>query len=159
MTQDITPASILSLIGTDKQERERFAQYAIQQAIDGTRDPLMMHLQLKAMEDIIKRITSDDAYRNACIDEAAKYDSRNAFEFHNAKLQLREVGIKWDYSNTGDSFLVELNEQIDRLTEAKKAREKFLQAIPASGIANPETGEIVYPATKTSTTSVVVTLK
>ena len=125
--------------------------------LSGDYNPLDVELQLKAMEETIKQLRSDEDIRQFVLSEAEKHGK--SFEWRGAKMSVREVGVKYDYASSGDSEWAMLDAEIKELTEKKKAREKFLQAIPDMGTVNPETGETIYRPAKTSTTSIAVTLK
>ena len=127
-----------------------------QELLSGDYNPLDVELKLKAMEETIKQLRSDEEIRAFVLSEAEKYGK--SFEWRGAKMSIREVGVKYDYASSGDSEWALLDAQIKELTEKKKAREKFLQAIPDMGTVSPETGETIYRPAKTSTTSIAVTL-
>jgi len=153
-------SSILALFETTKSERLAFVNSIIESVIEGKVDPLQAHLQVKAMEEIIKTITDNPVYKDAILDEAMKYGK--TFTRHNAEVQIKEVGVKYDYSNCGDptyELLAKLKADIDAQL---KEREAFLKAIPKAGqdIITPE-GEVVniFPPSKSSITSVTVKLK
>ena len=130
--------------------------YMKQELLSGEYNPLDVELKLKAMEETIKQLRSDEEIRAFVLSEAEKYGK--SFEWRGAKMSIREVGVKYDYASSGDSEWALLDAQIKELSEKKKAREKFLQAIPDMGTVNPETGEAIYRPAKTSTTSIAVTL-
>lgn len=154
---ELTPTSIVSLFDTNKEQRESFAEYAIAGLKEGNVNPLAFHINLKKMEDAIKRISSHPEYMSLVLDEAEKHGK--AFEMHNAAIRIGEVGTKYDYAVTEDETYKELEMQKKELEAKIKARQAFLQTIPESGIADPETGSMIYRATKSSSTSTVVTLK
>jgi len=130
--------------------------YMKQELLSGDYNPLDVELKLKAMEETIKQLRSDEEIRAFVLSEAEKYGK--SFEWRGAKMSIREVGVKYDYAASGDSEWALLDAQVKELTEKKKAREKFLQAIPDMGTVSPETGETIYRPAKTSTTSIAVTL-
>lgn len=162
MTEQLTTTSILSLFDTTKEQRESFALDVINRLEAGDADPLKVHLQVKCMEEMIKTLTANTRYKSALLDAAEKHGTKS-FQFHNAKFDIREVGTKYDYSNCGDPVHQRLDQQVASLTIELKAREKFLQTMPEKGMPtfDEETGEALtlYPPSKTSTTSVAVTLK
>lgn len=151
---------VLSLFELDKNQRAELVQQTIDRISNGELNALKAHLQVKAMEDIIKGITSDDVYRDMLLDEAAKHGSKT-FEFGNGKFQTREVGVKYSYDQCNDPELADMYAQSDELLERIKLRQKFLQTVPLSGIDVRVGDEMVtvYPPSKSSTTSVTVTLK
>jgi hypothetical protein len=125
--------------------------------LSGDYNPLDVELQLKAMEETIKQLRSDKDIRQFVLREAEKHGK--SFEWRGAKMSIREVGVKYEYSTSGDSEWAILDAQIKKLTEKRTAREKFLQNIPEMGTVSPETGETIYRPAKSSTTSIAVTLK
>lgn len=162
MTQELTTTSILSLFQTDKSQRESFASDIVQRIDNGEVDPLIVHLQLKCMEDIIKVINSNSSYKNAIL-EASQQQGQKTFQFHNSKFEIKEVGVKYDFSKCEDIVLAKLHKQLEDLSAEVKARETMLKTVSEKGmiVTDPETGETftVYPPAKSSTTSVAVTLK
>lgn len=160
-TFQLKTTAALSLFQTDKAERAAFAQDVINKALEGATDPLKIHLQLKCAEDIIKQITGNDEFKKCLIDAADKYGNK-AFEFMHAKFQKREAGTKYDYTNCNDPVLIDLEQQAEAINEKLKARQKMLQTVPLSGliVTDETTGETftVYPPSKSSTTTIVVTL-
>lgn len=158
MENQLSAGSILSLFQTTKDQRQVFAESVIESLENGTRSAIDIHLQLKCMGDIIDRIISDKNYREYLNTEAIHRG--RTFEVHNAKFTIREMGGKWDYSKTEDTELHEL-EYAKLLIEAQiKKRQEFLKNIPEGGMADPETGAMIYRAAKpATTTTVAVTLK
>lgn len=162
MTTELTTTSILSLFETTKEERQSFCIDLVSRLENGEVDPLKLHLQVKSAEDLIKKLNENTIYKSILLDAAQKYGAKS-FDYGTAKFEIKEVGTKYDYSQTGDTLLIELEAKFAELSDQLKARQKFLQTVPASGmtIVIEETGETitVYPPAKSSTTSVAVTLK
>ena len=148
----------LSLFETTKAERQDFAQYVVNGLKDGLSDPLKVHLQVKCMEDLIKQITSHPEYKDLTLDEAAKYGK--SFEMHNAKFEVKEMGVKYDYSACGDPVYNELSQKMAELEKEIKDRQAFLKAVkPGTEILVEDEVVVLYPPVKTSTTSITVNLK
>jgi hypothetical protein len=149
----------LSLFETTKAERQDFAQSVIKGIKDGLSDPLKVHYQVKCMEDIIKNITGDAEYKSMTLDEAAKYGK--TFDHYNAKFEVKEMGVKYDYSVCNDPVYNKLKAQLTVLEDEVKAREKYLKAIPTTGVETLLEDEVItlYPPNKTSTTTITVNLK
>ena len=148
----------LSLFETSKQERQNFAEQITNNLLEGLADPLKVHLQVKCMEDFIKQITSNSVYKDLIVTEAIKYGK--TFEHHNAKFEIKEAGVKYDFQNCNDPILKELEDKFSILDTEVKERQKFLKSIKES-VEVLIGDEIVtlYPPVKTSTTSVTVNLK
>lgn len=154
---ELSVVSTLSLFETTKDERASFVNQMVTAIQEGNADPMKVHLQIKCMEQLIEDLKSRPEYKDAVLEEAAKYGKK--FEHYNAEWSIRETGVKYDYSNCGDEQYNELQAQKIELDAKIKERSKFLQNIPISGVADPDNGNMIYPPSKNSTTSVIVTLK
>lgn len=110
---------------------------------------------LKSMEEIVKRLKSDNDIRDMILEDADKYTEKT-IELNGCKFTKR-TSSKYDYSQCGDSKFNKLDRQIKELTFERKARENFLKALQEPQI-DEETGEIINPATSTGSEVVAVTL-
>jgi hypothetical protein len=161
MLQDqISTTSLLSLFDTTKEERQSFCIDVISRLEAGTTDALKVHLQVKSMEDMIKQLTDNKVYKSLVLDAAEK--NGKSFKFGNAEIQVKEVGTKYDYSQVNDPKYFALKTIADEANKALKEREDFLKTVPMEGLqVVDENGELntVYRPSKSSSTSVAVTLK
>lgn len=146
----------LTLFQTTKAERHTFASELVEQVKDGHLNPLQVQLQLKSMEDLINAIKENTEFKALVLGEAEKHGKR--FEYMNSKIEIKEARPKYDYSVCFDSEYNQMEAELETLKIKMKERAKFLQTIPHAGVANPETGEMIYPPIKTSTTTIAVTL-
>lgn len=157
---ELTVISIISLFELNKVERQDFITRVVDQ-IDHL-DPLKLHVQVKNMEKIVEGLTENQDYKRAVLD-AAGLQGQKKFEYLNSTLEIKEVGVKYDYTQTGDLELFEWQTRSAELAEKIKQRQKLLQTVPVKGmiITNEETAETytVYPPSKSSTTAVQCTLK
>jgi hypothetical protein len=160
MTNELTTTSILALFQTTKEERQSFALALINEIESGNVDPLKVHLQVKCMEDIIKLLNSNTVYKTAVLDAAEKHGQKS-FDYQNSKVEIKETGVKYDYSQCGDPVLKELLDRKEDIDIILKGRETFLKTVPEKGMELKIDDEIVtvYPPSKSSTTSIAVTLK
>ena len=171
-TEDqLTTTNILSLFQTTKSERLSFSEKVIENINEGTGDPLKVLLQLKAMEDIINTITNTSPkdnknfalavkFKEAILDAAQKQGKE--FEYESAKFRVGEAGAKFDYSKCGDNETLEMMEEVKRLSTEVKARQDLLKMMPIEGMKKVDKyGEVcmIYPPSKTSTTTLFCTLK
>jgi len=150
----------LGLFATDKAQRFEFANDIVNRVIIGEVDSINIHLQLKAMEEIIKTIQGNEVYKRILLDESEKYGK--SFDKYNAKFSIKETGVKYDYSQCNDSILLELMDKQELLDNEIKERQAFLKTVPIQGLDIIDfNGEVlkVFPPSKLSTTSVTVTLK
>lgn len=162
MTNELTTTSILSLFETNKEQRQDFAMRVVDSLDEGKAEPLKVHLQVKCMEDIIKLLNTNTRYKDHVL-EAAKVYGEKSFQFQNSKVEIKEVGTKYDFSKCSDPVLAEMYAKQSELDAAVKARETMLKTVSEKGmiITDEGTGETftVYPPAKSSTTSVAITLK
>jgi hypothetical protein len=154
----IVTTTDLSLFETTKAQRQDFAQSVINSLKEGLTDPLKVHLQVKCLEDIVKQLTTHPEYKDLTLEEASKHGK--SFELHNAKFEIKEAGVKYDYSNCGDPVYNELAQKMAELEKEIKDRQAFLKAVkPGTEILVEDEVVILYPPVKTSTTSITVNLK
>jgi hypothetical protein len=158
MNQELS-TQVLQLFHTTKEQRKEFVQNVVSSIENGEADAIKVHLFIKSMEDLVKQVNDDKTYKQYLLDAAEKNGKK--FSAFNAEFSIREVGVKYDYSQCNDPEIVDLENQINELTEKLKGRYKFLQTVPQSGIDVRVGDEMltVYPPSKSSTTSVTVTLK
>jgi hypothetical protein len=109
----------------------------------GNHDPLAVHLCLRAMEELIRKVK--DGIIEQVLAEAEKYGK--IFDFHGSQFQITSRRT-FDYS--GDSVWAELD-------NSKKKREEMLKHLSAP-VADPETGEMIMPAVSKTTQVLSVTL-
>jgi hypothetical protein len=160
MQTDLTATSILSLMDTTKDQRRTFVEDVVRRIDAGEANPLTVHAQVKSMENIIETLTDHPLYRQHLLYEAEKHGKK--FEFHNSEFQVKEAGVKYDYSKCGSLALADAIEMLERQKLFVKEFQDQFKAIPTAGleVINQATGEVEhwYPPTKTSTTVVSVKL-
>ena len=157
--EQLSTINTLALFKTSKQQRESFCVDVVTKIENGEADPLKVHAFVKSMEDIVKLLNDNKQYKNLIL-EAAEQNGKK-FQMFNAEFSVKEVGVKYDYSQCNDPELIEWTAQIEQLNERIKAKQKFLQTVPLAGLDIVVGDEMVkvYPPSKSSTTSVAVTLK
>lgn len=156
---ELSASSVLTLCPSTKQQIQVFADQIINEVTEGNSNPLSVHLQIIALEKTLEVIKS--GIRDHVLTEAEKYGQKS-FEFLGNKVEIREVGTKYDFKGCSDPVWNRIQESIAELKEAMKEREMLLKSIhKTTSIVDEETGEIaeIHPCHKTSTTGVVITLK
>ena len=157
---DLTPTSILALLNTTKEQRSTFVAQVIQRMLDGYAEPIDVHLQVKCMEEICKAIKEDEQYKTMVLESAHRHKGH---EFSNAKVEVRSLPKKYDYSVCNDPELKALETAVEIATADLKAQQKFLQSIPTDGIEYlTKDGEVVRlmpPTVKDGADTVFITLK
>ncbi len=133
------------------------ANKAITAIVGGDIDPITAHINLSRMEAAIAKVKADERVKDITLRELAKYGKKQSFG--DCTLEEVEAGVKYDYSMCGDDELAELENQRYMLDAKIKARQQFLKHIPISGMANPDTGEVIYPPAKSSKTIIKTTFK
>jgi hypothetical protein len=154
---ELTTSSTLALFETTRDQRAVFIDNILNEIKEGNVDVLKVHMQLKCTEQLLDTLNGNPEYKKMLLEQAEKHGKK--FETYNAEFQVKEAGTKWDYSQCGDYTLYGLVAEQAELDKKIKDRQKFLQTLPASGMADPETGAMIYPATKSSTTIVQCSLK
>jgi len=168
--QELTTVNILSIFETTKDQRKSFAEDIVNRLRNGEADPLKVHVQVKAMEEIIKTITDKSEktnknftlaidYNTMLLDAAEKNGKK--FQMFNAEFSVKEVGTVYNWEQCNDPELAELLSIHESTKEKIKQKQDFLKTVPLSGIDIRINDELVtvYPPSKSSTTSVAVSLK
>lgn len=126
--------------------------------IEGNIDPMQALAVLTSFERAIEQVKNDPQVRDICLRELSKYGKQGAtigeFTFTEA-----EAGVKYDYSQCGCSEYEELQERKAEIDAQIRLLEKILKAMPVSGLADTQTGEIWYPPVKSSKTIIKATKK
>ena len=128
------------------------------QIMSGKQSPLKTAVHLKALEELIKKLRTDEQIQSYTLEEALK-EGTNTFKMYGAEIQIKEMGTKYDFSGCNDGLLEDLYDQIKELKDRIKARESMLKSISEDSQAVSMEGEILNPPLKTSKTGISITLK
>lgn len=174
-SQELSATSILSLFQTTKEERISFAQSVLTSLRAGDKNPMDVHLQIKCMEELITVLTSTDEKKNKNPEIAKEYKEILLAEsikqmggakstvYHNARFEIKEVGTQYDFTNCGDPEYIKLQAEFEKAKKALGDRGDFLKKAPVAGFESLDKGSgeliTIYPPSKSSTTSVAVSLK
>lgn len=143
----------------NKAEIKMFGDELLNRVMMGDADPLEIDGRLKALEELINYVRKSDEFQEYLITEAEK-EGAKSFERGNFKYQVKEVGIKYDYSQCNDSILNDYIKDEQMIKEGIKARQNMLKTINQdTEIYDGGTGSRLYPPSKTSTTKVITLLK
>ena len=138
-----------------------YAENALNDILDGFVNPLEVKVKLSAMKAVIEEIEKSDEFREAVLKETEKYHKEELKDLYNATIQIKETGIRYDYTSCNHPQYNRITEEIEKLNVRKKSLEKYLQTVTdETDYIDPETGEMIkiYPTDKTSTTSVAITI-
>lgn len=116
---------------------------------------------LTKMETLCKEIRGNREFIDFVRDEIEKH-GKELVTANGVKLELAEVGTKYDYSQCNDDVLSELEFQLTIIEAKIKERQTFLKTIPARGMEIIKDGgevALIFPPTKSSTSSYKTTIK
>ena len=151
---EITINSILS-----KNQLQIMSESMVQEIIDNNKlidaaDTIMK------MEYLIKSIKDNPDYKDSLVSEIGKH-GKYMNTYTGNRLELAEVGVKYDYSNCHDLELKEMEKQLEILEAKIKERKDFLKKLPAHGLEILRGDELlkIYPPSKSSSTGYKSILK
>lgn len=111
---------------------------------------------LAAMEEFTKAVRKSERYIEFLREELVKHNGR-LITTSGAKIEMCEAGVNYDYSHSAEWREVE--EQIKFLQDKKKeVEEKLRKVAPGRMAVDPETGEVIEGAFKTSKSTYRITL-
>lgn len=136
------------------------AEQTAQDIIDNGQDVIKIADTIAKIEFFIAELKKSPEYLDYLISEVAKY-GKGMTTSSGTKLELAEVGVKYDFSKCNDQELKNMEQEFEVLEEKIKSRKDFLKTLSASGIdVMTEEGELVtlYPPSKSSKSSVKCTI-
>ncbi len=133
------------------------AETAIAAVVGGNIDPIQAHISVSRMEAAIKAYKGDDRVREITLREVEKYGKRATFG--DCTLEVRETSGRYDFSECGCSRLADLYARREEIDAEIKALENSIKNLPPTGMADTETGEIIYPPARSSKTTIATTFK
>ena len=145
-----------------KENQILYATTIIESVAEGNESALTVQAKIKFIQDTLK--DASDGIKPMVVEELEKYDKREEISVLNGyRVELKEMGVKYDFSECNHPRLNEIVKAIDKLNEERKEIEVFLKTIKKSMvIADESTGgeEVtIYPPSNKSTTTPVFTFK
>lgn len=131
------------------------AAQAVEAVTEGYVEPLTAYLNVARMERAISIFKQNERVQDIVLRERAKYPKQQ--RFGDCTLEEVEAGVRYDFAECNDARLEALYAMRKSLDADIKERETILKALPASGMADPDTGEILYPPVRTSKTTIKTT--
>jgi hypothetical protein len=147
------PKVELSTIEPSKFSIEMLKSQIVTHFMETGDSPLELLVKSEAVIQLLDGIRAD--LKELVIEELSRYPQGKA-EVLGSELSKMESGIKYIYDQ--DYTWCKLNDEIESRKFALKEREKMLRSITAP-MVDPETGEVVHPATKISTTTFKISLQ
>lgn len=143
---------------TENRTPAQIAQSAKEFFLSGEIDPLLAWRNMTATQKAIEELKKDPDVRDYALSELDKH-GKDA-DLFGCKMERKETGVKYDYSECGDTELLDLYDQIEALKKQVKEREDVLKRIkPKTSLIDEETGQMFSAPIKTSTTTLQVTFK
>jgi len=140
-----------------KAERETFVQMCVDEITSGARNPLQLEIMLKNLEETVNAIRKHPEVKEAIQAEAEKFTEKT-FKVYGCSV-TKANRTSYDFTQCQDSTWERLNSQKQSISEQLKDRENFLKAIkPGMSVADPDTGEVIYPPSWTSSEYLTIKL-
>lgn len=108
-----------------KREIKAMAEGMAGLMINGQEPLLVYYLKLRAAREILSMV--EDEISPDCISEAEE-NGKEGLRVMGATIRLIEKGVRYDFSVCGDAQWAKLDDEIKRLQELRKIREKELKA-------------------------------
>lgn len=147
------PSVDLSTIEPNKFNVELLKQRIVSHFKETGESPLTMLVRAEALQQLLDGIRAE--LKEDVIAELDRYPQGKA-EVLGAELSKMESGVKYAYD--GDYTWSKLNQEVESVKYKLKEREALLKTIKEP-LVDPETGEMIYPAPKYSTTTFKISLK
>mgnify|MGYP000358427046 CR=1 FL=1 len=153
MSLELLPKVELSSIEPTKFNIELLKQTIVAHFRESGESPLEMLVKSEALQQLLDGIRAD--LKEDVVDILSSHPQGKA-EVLGAEVSKFESGVKYAYD--GDYTWSKMNEEIESLKFALKEREKMLRTLPTA-MVDPESGEMVHPAPRISTTTFKISLK
>jgi len=156
--EDTSAIGLMNQLPENKSEIATYFAIVKRELVNGNVDFMRTFLQIKALSQLFKQLETDSTLKDMLLTEAEKYNQKSV-ELNNAKLNIKEVGVKYDFSKCSDITWETLDVITQRNIQKRKERESFLKTITPEMEIYGEDGIQLNPPVKSSTTQVVITLK
>ena len=153
--------SAINLMPSNSKELQAMTEDAINYTLSGEANVLKMESQVVFLEKFCKNYRANQEIKEAVLG-AAENEGSMTFDAYGCQIQIKEVGVKYNYSELGHRRYDEVCAAIEKLNEEKKELENLLKAHSKAWVeTDMNTGETyeVMPAVKSSTTQAVFTIK
>jgi hypothetical protein len=158
---DLTVSSLINLFPSSKTEQKTFVDNLVKQVLNGEVDPLKIASQMANFEGVAKAYKANEEIKESLLKEAEKYGQR-AFNAFGCEVQIKETGVKYNYSEVGHLEYNSICACIKDFEEKKANIENMMKANKETWIYTDKvTGETyeVLALAKESTTQAVLTVK
>lgn len=147
--------SLIHALPNTKEEIKDFTAKVKEAIMAGNSDPIHEAIYITAIQKVAEVLRKDPDIQNLVVEELMKYD-RGTTQMGSTTVEIAETGVKYDYQE--DPILQELEQKKLSVMNAIKDRQEILKSLKTE-VADTETGEIMKPAVKTSSTNYKITIK
>jgi len=150
--------SIFRRLPETKGQVKKYASLIKESVLAGDVDPLLFATHVNVLEQLFKALKDDALIKDVILEEAEKYGLKS-FEHGNGNFRIQEVGVKYNFTTCMDSEWETLKSEQKQINDRLKEREAFLKTLkPGMEVFGTDGIQLEVPG-KTSTTSVIITLK
>lgn len=149
----LLPVVSVNTIEPSKFNIEMLKQSIVTHFVETGENPLELLVKSEAVVKLLEGIRAD--LKEQALNELSKHPQGKA-EVLGATISKAETGVKYAYDS--DYTWQTINAELESLKHRLKERETLLKSL-TSPVVDPETGEMIHPAVKYSTTSFKIELK
>ena len=153
MNLSLLPKIDLASIEPTKFSIELLKQTIVSHFRETGENPIDMLVKSEALVQLLDGIRAE--LKEEVLNELALHP-KGKTEVLGAEVSTIESGVKYAYD--GDHTWLKLNQEIEAIKFKQKERESLLKTIKEP-LVDPETGEMIFPAPKYSTTTFKISLK
>lgn len=142
----------------NKSDQNDLANRLINPVLDGDINPVEATVKAKSLIEVLTKFVNDDRVKDCTLSEIEKNGKETSW--NGARLTIKEVGVKYDYSDCNDPVYMDLLKQKGVIDKQLKERESFLKSLSnRTTIVDDETGEVatVIPPVKMSSQGYTIT--
>jgi len=136
-----TALSTISLLPETRAQQKLFVHKAIEEIANGSYDPVRLFAKLRIIADTIKEITDSETFKRMAIEEAKKYNGDCNIAGNKITVATKKT---FDFSTSQHTDWEFWNSQVEDAKGHLKEIEILLKALKEP-VANPKTGELIYP--------------
>ena len=150
---NLLPSIELNSINPSKFSIELLKQVVVTHFRETGENPLEMLVKAEALVQLLEGIRAE--LKEDVISQLDLHPQGKAIVL-DAEISRIESGVKYAYD--GDHTWLKYNQELEAIKFKQKERESLLKTIKEP-LVDPETGEMIYPAPKFSTTTFKISLK
>ncbi|WP_148477752.1 hypothetical protein [Parabacteroides johnsonii] len=142
----------------NKSDQNDLANRLINTVLDGDINLVEATVKAKSLIEVLTKFVNDDRVKDCTLSEIEKNGKETSW--NGARLAIKEVGVKYDYSDCNDPVYMDLLKQKEVIDKQLKERESFLKSLSnRTTIVDDETGEVatVIPPVKMSSQGYTIT--